>query len=819
MGKAKSRNSGQNGQRKASLSDATSDFPIYSTKVVAEDIVVEAERPTIVKHIAFAASLLVIAICIYSYLHSAIKISGVAVTVTLALVALSLTLPFSLTVKVHLQFAWNCFLRPFLVTKNKKNDASQLATGDQQHQARLERFYESQADIYDVTRERLLRGRDTMLALCVPGNPNAINVTAPITPHLVWLDIGGGTGSNIEKMHAHYPITNFHRVYLVDITPSLCRIARERFIKLGWTNVRVVCADAATFTLPAPESDDDVDAADVEVALITTSYSLSMIDDAAFYPVVDQLSELLSAKGIFGVADFGVARKREADSTRRMGWSGRWFWQMWFDLDNVYLHPSRRQYIEHKFAPLKLLNCKNDFIPYITKIPYYVCIASKKTAPSGILSQVKKSASGDSLPALDDYESNALLKKDSAAVLDTVGTSLVTNGGRWRQPFDFKLCDRFSTYIYAFTWEDPDTDLHFMDLRPSDRMLVITSGGENVLKYITDVGPARIHCVDFNPCQNNMLELKLAGLSSLTLKEFHHLFAEGFPNHSRDEFHNLLLSRMSPHLSSQALAFWLRPENSTFTNLYNTGGSGLAIRAFNLITRLARLRPAVERMCDAPTLAVQREVWEKEIRPYFLSPLFIRLLNNNSFLWSALGVPPAQMAMLMEEGSAYKYIVDTFDPVINETHLRTENYFYYMPLMGRYSGENCPSYMTEKGFNLLCGAGRLDAIKIHTDRIVSVLENGCGEEDVPGTKLTRVILMDHLDWFTEADADAEVAALSKQCATGAKVFWRSASKHPWYGRLFEAHGFEVFPLQIRQDETMCIDRVNMYASLWCGVKM
>lgn len=48
-----------------------------------------------------------------------------------------------------------------------------------------------------------------------------------------------GTGENIERMDRYFPISNFDRVYLVDITPSLCQVARDRFERLGWTNVKV----------------------------------------------------------------------------------------------------------------------------------------------------------------------------------------------------------------------------------------------------------------------------------------------------------------------------------------------------------------------------------------------------------------------------------------------------------------------------------------------------------------------------------------------------------------------------------------------------
>jgi betaine lipid synthase len=66
----------------------------------------------------------------------------------------------------------------------------------------------------------------------------------------------------------------FEHVYLVDLSPSLCEVARKRFERLGWKNVTVLCQDARSFSLPekdlAPQSADGVD-------LITMSYSLSMI--------------------------------------------------------------------------------------------------------------------------------------------------------------------------------------------------------------------------------------------------------------------------------------------------------------------------------------------------------------------------------------------------------------------------------------------------------------------------------------------------------------------------------------------------------------
>ncbi len=64
-------------------------------------------------------------------------------------------------------------------------------------------------------------------------------------------------------------------------------------------------------------------------------------------------------------------------------------------------------------------------------------------------------------------------------------------GVRWRLPFDPACIPSFSTYIYAFAWEDPREDLRVMELGSEDRMLVITSGGCNALEYALQ-GVARL---------------------------------------------------------------------------------------------------------------------------------------------------------------------------------------------------------------------------------------------------------------------------------------------------------------------------------------
>lgn len=175
--------------------------------------------------------------------------------------------------------------------------------------------------------------------------------------------IGGGTGYNIEAMQAYLdvPVTAFFsKVFLVDLSPSLCEIARKRFARLGW-DIHVICQDARAFRL---EDYSDVsgmkDAGDIlaystespgprsQADLITMSYSLSMIPD--YYSVLDSLSGLLAPGGLVGVVDFYVQSVVETAGrnyiggsfNRHVNWLSRVIWRSWFDCDRVGLEGARR---------------------------------------------------------------------------------------------------------------------------------------------------------------------------------------------------------------------------------------------------------------------------------------------------------------------------------------------------------------------------------------------------------------------------------------------------------------------------------------------
>jgi S-adenosylmethionine-diacylgycerolhomoserine-N-methlytransferase len=220
------------------------------------------------------------------------------------------------------------------------------------HAQRMEDFYSGQATDYDDFRKRLLQGREEVYESLGHGGGR------------VWVDFGGGTGSNLECIGE--PIRGFEKIYVVDLATSLLEVVRNRSNKHGWINVEAVTADATQWT--PPEGCADV---------VTFSYSLTMIPD--WFAAIDNALRILKPGGKIGVIDFYVSRKYPGESMSRHGWTTRTFWPMWFANDNVFPNPDHLPYLQRHFDTV-LLNEKKAKVPYLplVRTPYYQFIGQKR---------------------------------------------------------------------------------------------------------------------------------------------------------------------------------------------------------------------------------------------------------------------------------------------------------------------------------------------------------------------------------------------------------------------------------------------------------
>jgi S-adenosylmethionine-diacylgycerolhomoserine-N-methlytransferase len=219
------------------------------------------------------------------------------------------------------------------------------------HAERLDSFYAPQARLYDGFREKFLHGRRELVA------------RLPLSPGSIWVDLGCGTGSNLEYVAARIP--ELKQVYLVDLSESLLGVARERIERHGWSNVTLVRDDVSKWTCGQNSAD-----------IVTFSYSLTMIPD--WFEAISGADRMLKDNGIIGVADFYVSRKYpDPGRAEHSRWVKNW-WKYFFARDNVFLNEDHLPFLERRFETVWLEEgCRT--IPYIPfpKVPYYGFLGRK----------------------------------------------------------------------------------------------------------------------------------------------------------------------------------------------------------------------------------------------------------------------------------------------------------------------------------------------------------------------------------------------------------------------------------------------------------
>lgn len=484
---------------------------------------------------------------------------------------------------------------------------------------------------------------------------------------------------------------------------------------------------------------------------------------------------------------------------RHVNWLGRVFWRAWFDVDRVGLEAARRDFLEYRFGTVISASERNYLLG---GIPYYIFIGCQKD-----LQLAPASQDGDAIEKLDaaltesPYLSPANHRREISKAVETsiseirskAYESAIVNLSsnlplpsafyqhhHWRICYDEYLSKHTqfnNEYIYAFTWEDPRIDHRLLKIGSDDVILAITSAGDNILDYL-QAGPRRIHAVDLNPNQNHLLELKVASFAALSYRDVWKIFGEG----KHPGFRELLISQLSPYLSSQAFQYWLQ-HTSVFTShsgkgLYETGGSRYALKMVRYLFKVFGLTEEVKKLCNAETLNEQREIWPRIRRVLLSRPLNWAIVGTEWFAWKAAGVPASQRNMILTDflerngltnglknssdisGQAiWEYVVNTLDPVVKDTLIGNDNYFYLLCLSGQYSRRwvtqqtfqppfislrryfgkliqcRChPNYLSPKAHIKLSKPNAFDGLRIHTDEINEVIDR-----ITPGTLTIAVV--------------------------------------------------------------------------------
>lgn len=362
--------------------------------------------------------------------------------------------------------------------------------------------------------------------------------------------------------------------------------------------------------------------------------------------------------------------------------------------------------------------------------------------------------------------------------------------------------------VYNTCWEDPRCDREMLELRPDSKVVMLTSAGCNALDYLLD-DPLSVDCVDMNPRQNALLELKTALFQHSDHEALFQFFGLGKHTQAKTLFQDAIRSEMDGY----AQQYWDQ-------NLHFFGGKGIrksfywhgsAGSAAFVVKTVLEANPQTKRLIyrffECEDLEAQRALYDT-IEPRLINSFTAWLFNRHVFQ-SMLGVPEAQqnLAKKTYSNGMAGYVKACFRKVFTELSVR-DNYFWKVYLLGKYSEDCCPNYLKKEHFETL--KNRVVRLKTHTSTLSEFLEKNPGQ-------YTHFILLDHQDWMAAHNRPAlaeEWQLILQNAAPNAKILLRSAALEVDFipETVYQKVHFDTQKVL----EAQRFDRVGTYASTLFG---
>jgi S-adenosylmethionine-diacylglycerol 3-amino-3-carboxypropyl transferase len=330
----------------------------------------------------------------------------------------------------------------------------------------------------------------------------------------------------------------------------------------------------------------------------------------------------------------------------------------------------------------------------------------------------------------------------------------------------------FRGLVYPQIWEDPAIDLEALQIRPTDHVLAIGSGGCNLLNYLV-ADPARISAIDLNGAHIALIRLKLCALRHLPDHDgFFRFFG------SADSRANLAAydRHIKPHLDLGSRRYWEartitgRRRIESFTrNFYRYGLLGRCIGAGHLLARLYGGNP--RKLLQASSMQEQRAIFNRELAPIF-DKRFVRWLFNQPAALYGLGIPPSQhrsLAGAMPDGMA-RVLQRRVERLACHFDL-SENYFASQAFGRSYATRPdapLPPYLERRNYeDIRSRCGRIGVF--HVSMTEYLQRHGDRSIDC-------YVLLDAQDWMTDSDLTRLWTEITRTARPQARVIFRTAAE-------------------------------------------
>ena len=260
----------------------------------------------------------------------------------------------------------------------------------------------------------------------------------------------------------------------------------------------------------------------------------------------------------------------------------------------------------------------------------------------------------------------------------------------------------FRKVLYAQCWEDPEADFRAFGIEQNDVIFSITSGGCNVLAFLTR-NPKKVIALDLNPYQNYVLDLKMAAFRTLSYERLLE-FLGVHPCDKRIEYYHHLRT----HLSLRSREFW---DQNTFAISKGVIHSGhfegymhLLIKAFHVLMGKSLFR----KMESLKKIGEREKFYDEKWRNWRWK-LFTTILLSRWFM--SFLFDKAFFRQLEENFSFGEHFEEIIKRGVTKFALNENSFLRYI-VYGNYHPDFLPVYLRKENFELICS--RLNRIEIIT---------------------------------------------------------------------------------------------------------
>jgi S-adenosylmethionine-diacylglycerol 3-amino-3-carboxypropyl transferase len=284
--------------------------------------------------------------------------------------------------------------------------------------------------------------------------------------------------------------------------------------------------------------------------------------------------------------------------------------------------------------------------------------------------------------------------------------------------------------VYNQVWEDYEVDRVALDIGADDVVLMITSGGCNVLNLLTEA-PRRIVTIDRRAEQRDLLADKIDFIARGDYDALWHAYGV--------------------------------PAQRDGRSIYARGSYGRFAWVRRFIHTVSG-RDTIRRFTESSSMAEQRAIYLHDIEPRLFSP-FVRALP--AAIAGVCGMHWRQVSSTLRYGRFLLQSVcrDRLRHVMTSFPIR-DNYYWHQMLTGEYaSPSQCPPYLQRRYFSPL--RDLIDRVDNRHGDVIAQLRG------VPPATFTKANLLDMPDFLSPARRLELFREIRRVCAPGARVLYRS----------------------------------------------